>query len=118
MEKLIKNHMEKLGISREDAIALIEEDKRIDRGEKLYELPKELQAAAKKARQADRKVSTTKPKREKKIDNDKLHLMKIIESSIGFNPNCESFEFINPERECVFFYNGKKYKLTLACPRS
>lgn len=118
MEKLIKNHMEKLGISREEAIELINEDKRIDRGEKLYELPKELQAGAKKARQADRKPNSTKAKREKKIDNDKIHLMKLIETAIGYNPNCESFEFTNPERECVFFFNDKKYKLTLACPRS
>ena len=117
-EKLIQKYMEKLKISREDAIATIEDDKRIDRGEKLFELPKELQAGAKKARQADRKVSTEKAKREKKIDNDKIHLMKLIETAIGYNPNCENFEFTNQERECVFLYNGKKYKITLACPRS
>lgn len=117
MEELIKKHMKLLDISREEAIALIEEDKRIDKGEKLYELTGEQKAASKKARQGDRKPNT-KTTREKKVDNDKLHLMKLIETAIGYNPNCESFEFTNPERECVFFYNGKKYKLTLACPRS
>lgn len=118
MEKLIKNHMEKLGISREEAIELINEDKRIDKGEKLYELPKELQAGAKKARQADRKPNSTKAKREKKIDNDKLYLMKVFEYAIKDDDNCNSFEIVNPEREMIFFFNDKKYKLTLACPRS
>lgn len=117
-EKLIKNHMEKLGISREEAIALIQEDKEIDRGAKLYELPEDLKQGAKKARQATRKPNSTPTKREKKVNNDKVHLMKLIETSIGYNPNCESFEFTNPERECLFVYNGVKYKLTLACPRS
>lgn len=117
-EKLIANHMKVLGISREEAIELIESDKEIDKGAKKFDLDPELEKASKKARQVDRKPSTTKTKREKKVDDDKLHLMKIIETAIGHNPNCDSFEFTNPERECVFFYNGKKYKITLACPRS
>ena len=116
MEKLIKSHMEKLGISREQAIELIEEDKRIDRGEKLYELPKELQAGAKKARQADRTPTATKAKREKKVDNDKKYLMSLIAETL--TANCEGFEFTNEERECLFYFHDKKYKITLACPRS
>lgn len=117
-ETLIKSHMEKLGISREEAIALIEDDKAIDRGADMFGLSADQEKASKKARQGDRKKNSTPTKREKKANNDKLHLMKIIETSIGYNENCESFEFTNPERECVFVYNGVKYKLTLACPRS
>ena len=49
MENQIAKLMKSLGISREEAIELMEEDKRIDRGEKLYELAPELQAGAKKA---------------------------------------------------------------------
>ena len=108
---------EKLGIKADEIAEIEATDKEIDRGAKLFELPDDLKAGAKKARQADRKPSERKPK-EKKIDNDKIHLMKLIETAIGYNPNCESFEFTNPERECVFFFNDKKYKLTLACPRS
>ena len=117
-EKLIASHMAKLGISREEAIALIEDDKAIDKGEKIFELSAEQEKASKKARQGDRKKTTAPIKKEKKVNNDKVHLMKLIETSIGYNPNCESFEFTNPERECLFVYNGVKYKLTLACPRS
>lgn len=116
-EQLIKSHMAKLGISREEAIALIEDDKAIDKGADLFSLSKEQEQASKKARQGDRKKNSTPTKREKKANNDKLHLMNVIKTAIEEN-ECESFEFTNPERECVFVYNGVKYKLTLACPRS
>jgi hypothetical protein len=113
MEELIQNHMRILGISREEAIQLIEDDKRIDRGEKLFELPPELEKGAKKARcvaSADRKKSTAK--REKKVDDDKRHLIN------HFTEGLENVNVINPEREFEFFYNGKKYKLVLSVPRS
>ena len=113
MEELIQNHMRILGISREEAIQLIEDDKRIDRGEKLFELPPELEKGAKKARcvaSADRKKSTAK--REKKVDDDKRHLIN------HFTEDLENVNVLNPEREFEFFYNGKKYKLVLSVPRS
>ena len=44
-----------LKISIEEAKQVLEMDKRIDRGEQLFELPPELEAGAKKARRADRK---------------------------------------------------------------
>jgi hypothetical protein len=113
MEELIQNHMRILGISREEAIQLIEDDKRIDRGEKLFELPPELEKGAKKARcvaSADRKKSTAK--REKKVDDDKRHLIN------HFTEGLENVNVLNPEREFEFFYNGKKYKLVLSVPRS
>ena len=43
MEEKIQKLMKSLNISREEAIDLIEEDKRIDRGEKLYDLDPELE---------------------------------------------------------------------------
>ena len=113
MEELIQNHMRILGISREEAIQLIEDDKRIDRGEKLFELPPELEKGAKKARcvaSADRKKSTAK--REKKVDDDKRHLIN------HFTEGLENVNVINPEREFEFFYNDKKYKIVLSVPRS
>jgi hypothetical protein len=113
MEELIQNHMRILGNSREEAIQLIEDDKRIDRGEKLFELPPELEKGAKKARcvaSADRKKSTAK--REKKVDDDKRHLIN------HFTEGLENVNVLNPEREFEFFYNGKKYKLVLSVPRS
>ena len=42
--------MEKLGCSEAEAIDIIASDKRIDKGEKLFELPKEKQEGASRTR--------------------------------------------------------------------
>ena len=122
MEDRIQKLMAKLNISQAEAIELLEEDRRIDRGEKLYELPEELRAGAKKARQADRKPTERKP-REKKQDADKAFLLRVMLKALeshddkGFGTEFQS-EVINPEREFSFIYNGRKYKVVLSCPRT
>ena len=118
MENQIEKLMSALHCTREEAIEVIEADKKIDKGEKLFELSPELEVGAKKARQADRKPTVynfdTKDKK-RKVDEDKAKLIAIIAESL------EQVEIIptvtNPEREMEFTYNGKKYRLTLACPR-
>ena len=115
MEEKIQKLMKSLNISREEAIELMEEDKRIDRGERLYELPDELKAGAKKARQADRKATTTK--REKKPKPEKAEICSAMMDGLK-ELGVEEFTINNPEREFVFTHNGTKYKVTLACPRS
>ena len=117
MEEKIQKLMKSLNISREEAIDLIEEDKRIDRGEKLYELDPELEKGAKKARQAERKVSTTPTKREKKAKPEKAEICSAMMDGLK-ELRVEDFTINNPEREFVFTHNGTKYKVTLACPRS
>ena len=115
MEQQIAKLMKSLGISREEAIELMEEDKRIDRGEKLYELAPELQAGAKKARQADRKK--TEVKREKKAKPEKAEICSAMMDGLR-ELGVEEFEITNAEREFIFHKDGVKYKVTLACPRS
>lgn len=107
--------MQILKCSEAEAIEIMTADKRIDRGEKLYELPDELKAGAKKARQADRKPTERKP-REKKMDCEKRTLLTLLYESIL--PFCQSYEVTNPEREFLFTHNGKRYKVVLSCPRS
>ena len=114
MENQIAKLMKSLGISREEAIELMEEDKRIDKGEKLYELAPELQAGAKKARQADRKK--TEVKREKKPKPEKEEICSSMMDGLR-ELGVEEFEILNPEREFIFHKDGVKYKVTLACPR-
>ena len=114
MEEKIQQLMKSLNISRAEAIELMEEDKRIDRGEKLYELDPELEAGAKKARQADRKQTTTK--REKKPKPEKEEICSAMMDGLR-ELGVENFEIINPEREFIFHKDGTKYKVTLACPR-
>lgn len=110
-----KQALRKCGIPEAEWAELEATDKRIDRGEKLYELDPELEKGAKKARQADRKPAERKP-REKKQDADKETLLNALFSAIL--PMCESYEVTNPEREFSFTHNGKKYKVVLSCPRS
>lgn len=118
MEKQIEKLMSALHCTREEAIEVIEADKKIDKGEKLFELSPELEAGAKKARQADRKPTVynfdTKD-RKRKADEDKAKLIAILAESL------EQVEIIptvtNPEREMEFTYNGRKFKLTLSAPR-
>ena len=107
--------MKTLQCSKEEAEAILAEDKRIDRGEKLYELDPELEAGAKKARQADRKPTERKP-REKKQDADKEALVNAMFSAIL--PMCESYKVENAEREFSFTFRGRKYKVVMSCPRS
>lgn len=116
-EKLIAKHMKLLGCSREEAIQLIEDDKRIDKGEKLFELDPELEKSAKKARQADRKVSTTPVKREKKAKPEKAEICSAMMDGLK-SLGVDDFNITNAEREFLFVHNGTKYKVTLACPRS
>ena len=108
-----------LKISIEEAKQVLETDKRIDRGEKLFELPPELEAGAKKARRADRK-KVENVKRERKPDEDKRELIQYLESSLkDAYPDLDfgNITITNPEREMEFTYNGIKYRLTLMRPR-
>ena len=110
-----KQALRKCGIPEAEWAELEATDKRIDRGEKLFELDPELEAGAKKARQADRKPTERKP-REKKQDADKETLLNALFSAIL--PMCESCEIANAEREFSFTFRGRKYKVVLSCPRS
>lgn len=109
-----------LNITEDEAREVQQTDKRIDRGEKLFELPPELEAGAKKARRADRK-KVENVKREKKADNDKRDLIQYLESSLEDahhrDMDLDNITITNPEREMEFTYNGIKYRLTLMRPR-
>lgn len=117
-----KQALRKCGIPEAEWAELEATDKRIDRGEKLFDLDPELEAGAKKARQADRKPAERKP-REKKQDADKAFLLRVMLKALethddkGFGTEFQS-EVVNPEREFSFTYNEKKYKVVLSCPRS
>ena len=110
-----KEALRKCGIPEAEWADIEATDKQIDRGEKLFELDPELEAGAKKARQADRKPTERKP-REKKADVDKGFLLNTLFSAVL--PLCDSYKVENAEREFTFTYKGKKYKVVLSAPRS
>ena len=115
-EQMINTLMQKLDCDEETAKDIIETDKRIDKGEKLFDLPPELEKGAKKARSAGNCNGYTKANREKKVDEDKKFLMEKITDELS--NYAEHFTIINAEREMLLTYNGKKYKVVLSCPRS
>ena len=116
MNEQIQKLMKTLNISEEEARQVIEDDRRIDKGEKLFELSVELEAGAKKARQADRKKFDAPIKRERKSDTDKSALVAVIAEAIktaGAEVN-----ITNAEREIELRYNDRKFKIVLSAPRS
>ena len=73
--------LRKLGLTDAEIQQVLEDDKRIDKGEKLFELSAEQEKASKLARQADRKptvykLDNTAGKRSKKADTDKQEIMR------------------------------------------
>lgn len=111
----IQKLMKTLDITEEEAIQLMKDDREIDRGARKFELDPELEKGAKKARQADRKPTTTK--REKKPKPEKAEICSAIMDGLR-ELGVGDFNISNPEREFTFIHNGTKYKVTLACPRS
>ena len=107
--------MQNLDCDEETAKEIMETDKRIDKGEKLFELPEELKQGAKKARMSGNTKGYTKANREKKADPEKGKLIADLLDGIGY---AENVEIVNREREFTFEYKGRKYKVVLSCPRS
>lgn len=118
-EKLIASHMKILGISREEAIQLIEDDRRIDKGEKLFELTSEQKQASKKARQADRKVTVYKfdtSKRKRPANETKRLLIDTLKKAV--EDLGATVEITNVEREMILMFEDTKYKIVLSAPRT
>ena len=111
----------KLGLTDEEIKQVLADDKRIDKGEKLFELSAEQEREAKKARNVGRAPTAYKfTKRERKPDEDKKVLCQtMIEALIeaGMIDN-STLHIENIEREFLFKHNGKKYKVVLSAPRS
>ena len=94
---------------------MVEDDKRIDRGENLFELTGEVKAAEKKMRQADRLRLQAKSE---KADEDKNYLIQYLEMMINALDNSLNVKVANPEREILFTFNGRKFKIILSAPRT
>ena len=104
-----------LGMSEEEALEVIADDREIDKGAKLFELDPEREKASKKARRADRKPNSTPPKRERKEDTDKRVLISEIVKALA---ECDKVEITNPERQIDFEFSGRKFRIVLSAPRS
>lgn len=114
-ETHIDKLMKTLDITREEALQLIEDDKAIDRGAKMFDLDPELEKASKRARQAPRTTTPTPTKRTKKEDTDKGYLISEIVKALA---ECDKVEITNPERQIDFEFSGRKFRIVLSAPRS
>lgn len=113
-EKALKN----LGLTDEEIADVLETDKRIDKGEKLFELPKELEKGAKKARMSGNCNGYTKTAREKKEDRQKRFIVETISRALTDHLGGSVHQVTNPEREILVEYCNRKFKIVLSCPRT
>lgn len=121
MANTVENLMRVLGCSEEEAKQILADDKKIDRGEKLFELTPEQQKASKKARQTGTKKKTVysfdTSKRKRKENPDKAFLIEIFKKALE-SQEATNIEVMNPEREMSFSFNDVGYKIVLSVPRN
>lgn len=114
-EKRILHLMEKLDLSRDEAISLINDDKAVDKMTSMRDINGDLTDEQKDASKKARRGTNAKPKsskREKKIDPLKGEIMHKIITSLGVD-----VDVINAEREIEFVVDERKFKIVLSCPR-
>lgn len=114
-ENEIKKYMEKLDISRAEAIQLIEDDKEDFIGEEGEEMTKK---AAQNGTKADAQRKPRKPStRVRKVDEEKGTLLKAVNDLIQ-KMGAENLS-LKTETELSFIYNGNSYtfKLTKHKPK-
>ena len=122
-EENILKMMRCLDISREEAIQLIEDDKKVDRmkdSEVNADLTKEQQQAVKKARQAERAPTAYKfTPRERKPNATKGGLIAELHQFLTENSNfaTENAEITNKERQIAFKIGEDCVELTLVQKR-
>ena len=120
---LAEKHMKTLGLSREDAIQLVLDDKAIDKGEKMdFDLTPEKKKVSKKytgtgtKKRTVYKFDTTKSKKENPV---KQTIIAEIEQFLLKNDAicAENVEITNKERQIAFKKDGNDYELTLVQKR-
>lgn len=115
LEKLMK-----LGMSEDEARQVIEDDKRIDKGEKMdFDLSKEEEKATRKYRQADRNKTAYKfTPRERKPNEAKRGLIAAIQEMLTYSDiQADNVIITNPERQIDFEFCGIRYRIVLSAPR-
>ena len=119
MDEHINRIMTALGVDEKTATEIALADKAIDRGEKMpFDLTAEQEKATRIYRQVARPVMVESKPRPRKADEDKRYLISLLAECVENVAEGGTVEVANPERELVFHYNGKKYKITLSAPRN
>ena len=112
--------MDLLDCDEETAKSIIEDDKRIDKGEKLFELTSEQKAVEKQCRQAPHEKKPfvpNLPTKQRKTDDTKQGLIELLAETIKGQPSCNNIEVTNQERQIDFEWGGRKLRIVLSAPR-
>ena len=113
----VQKLMQVLGVSEEEAREILATDKAIEQGADPFPLTDAEEKASKEARRAEQDKATRKQTaKPKKVDADKLEIISTIDDALC--DLVDNVEIINPEREILFHFNGRKFKITLSAPRS
>ena len=114
VERIMKN----LGVSKEEALEIIECDKAIDRGEKMdFDLDPQAEKEAKKfANVGTRKTNGEKTERKRKENTTKSALIAEIARFLTEN-GYENVEITNKERQIALKSGENAFELTLVQKR-
>lgn len=120
MTNQVAKMMSLLGCTEQEALQVLEDDKRIDKGEDLFPLTEEQKAVEKKMKNCDVKKPTVYKfdTRAKKVDEDKRYFVNLFAETLENVVDGGTVDVTNPERELEYLYKGRKFKITLSCPRS
>lgn len=107
----------KLGLTEAEAKQVLEDDKKIDRGEKMpFDLTKEQEKETRKYRQADRKPFVPNLKqRERKPNMAKRDIIQVLDEAL--TDIADDVTVTNIERQIDFVIDGVRYRVVLSAPR-
>lgn len=108
-EQEIQKHMQVLGLTREQAEQLWEDDNSDFVSEEMAEMERKAKA---NRRYEQSSKPRAKAKRELKIDEDKVKIINFLMRILA-DSDVSQLEVKNPQREVVFQFNGADYSLTL-----
>lgn len=115
MESQKEKLMRILNIPEDEAQSIIESDKAIDKGKKLFELPEEGRKVEKKMRQAARNPQTCYKftTRQRKENFTKSNLITLLSDFLSTIESCQNINVINKERQIQFTIEDNTFELTL-----
>lgn len=113
-EQEIQKHMEVLGLTREQAEQLWEEDNSDFASEEMAEMERKAKAN-RRYEQSDK--PRAKAKREVKVDEEKVKIINFLMRVLA-DSDVSQLEIKNPQREITFQLNGADYSLTLTKHRA
>ena len=113
--------LKNLGLTDEEIIKVIEDDEKIDKGEKLFELTEEQKQAEKKYKNTHTRTVKTAygqtQTKERKIDADKRMLIDALVEKLENYADSGTVDIINAEREIELVFHNRKFKIVLSAPR-